>query len=111
LIEEKEYDFGPVTLRDARKFLSFSAGIAGFALYFLVSIIVALLQLACSYILSQWAKQPFEEQQKNTYPSLLAGATAAYFLTSFGRALLGVFIINTSSKNMFRRMTNAVLRS
>lgn len=43
LIEDKEVDYGEVTLKDARKFLSFSSGIAGFSLYFLVSVIVALL--------------------------------------------------------------------
>lgn len=62
-------------------------------------------------MLNYWAKQPFEEQQKSKYPGLLIGATAAYFVSSFLRALIGVLIINTSSKNMFRKMTSAVLRS
>jgi hypothetical protein len=56
LIEDKEFNFGAVTLQDYRKFLGFSAGISGFSIFFLVSILVAVLQLACSYVLTYWAK-------------------------------------------------------
>jgi hypothetical protein len=42
-MEDKEKDFGAVTLKDYRKFLGFSAGIPGFSIFFLVSIMVAVL--------------------------------------------------------------------
>jgi ABC-type multidrug transport system fused ATPase/permease subunit len=111
LIEDKEVNHGAVTWNDVRKFLSFSAGVFGFVVYALTSIIVALLQLACSYVLSTWAKQDLVEQQRKLYPNLLISATVAYFVLSFARAIMGVMIINVSSKNMYRKMTESVLRA
>jgi len=42
-LEDKEKDFGAVTLMDYRKFLGFSAGIPGLSIFFLFSIVVAVL--------------------------------------------------------------------
>lgn len=111
LIEDKEINYGSITWSDIRKFLSHSAGMTGFVVYMTISVLVAFLQLACSYVLAIWAKQDLEEQQKAFYPWLLVGSTAVFFVLSFIRALMGVLIINTSAKNMFKAMTNAVLRS
>lgn len=62
LVEDAEVNYGPVTWTDVRKFLSHSAGVCGFTSYMLISILVALLQLTCPYVLAFWAKQDFEEQ-------------------------------------------------
>lgn len=59
LVEEKEVNYGPVTWADIRNFLQHSAGVFGFSIYMLISILVAVLQLASSYVLSIWAKQDF----------------------------------------------------
>lgn len=97
LVEEKEIDYGPVKWSDVRDFLSFSAGTSGFILYLLISVIVSLLQLGCSYVLAYWAKLPFEEQQRGKYPWFLFGVTVAFFVFSILRALIGVCIINKSA--------------
>lgn len=111
MIEAEEVDFGRVTWNDYRAFLSFSTGVFGFICYIIVSILVSLLQLSCSYSLTFWASKDAEEQKKSKWPGLLGAATVGYLFFSFSRAFLGVLIINSSAKNMMRKMTESVLRA
>lgn len=71
---------------------SFSAGLWAIWGYFILNTICTFLQLAPSYIITQWVNMGFTRQQEESiYAILLASSTFAFIL--FG-VLRGVFLVH-----------------
>ena len=55
LVEEEEKFTGKVTFTDYKNYFSYSLGVFGVLLYFLVSISASISQLSVTYFLTYWA--------------------------------------------------------
>jgi len=69
------------------------------------------MQLANSFLLSEWSKQPLEEQQKSYYAGMFGGSILAYIVLCILRAAIIFLMVHTSTTNMHNDMSYKVLRA
>lgn len=62
LVEAEDRITGKVTFKDYRNYWNYSLGCCGILIYIIVCALASIIQLGVTYQLTEWAKQPYEEQ-------------------------------------------------
>ena len=86
-------------------------GLCGFVFYLLACALAATGQLAVSLQLTNWANQPYDEQQKSYYPQALGALIALSLLMSFLRECTIFNMVIRSNSNLHQAMANTIVRA
>ena len=104
-------DLGDISWRDYRNFFGYAYGCCGIVTLFLICLLTSISQLLPSLWMTEWLKQPLEEQQLSKYPIIFAILITAFIILTGLRSLYVYQITLKSTTKLHDAITKRVLRA